>query len=61
MSTSRLDLDFRLVRGGFELAVSETLTLDGVTVLFGPNGSGKSMTLRTIAGLESGAEGVVRF
>ncbi len=61
MSASRLDLDFRLVRGGFDLAVSETLTLDGVTVLFGPNGSGKSMTLRTIAGLERGADGVVRF
>ncbi len=61
MSASRLDLDFSMVRGGFNLAVSETLTLDGVTVLFGPNGSGKSMTLRTIAGLERGADGVVRF
>ncbi|MGI9511518.1 MAG: molybdenum ABC transporter ATP-binding protein [Anderseniella sp.] len=61
MSASRLDLDFHLVRGGFDLAISETLTLEGVTVLFGPNGSGKSMTLRTIAGLESGAEGLVRF
>lgn len=61
MSTSRLELDFRLARGGFDLAISETLTLEGVTVLFGPNGSGKSMTLRTIAGLESGAAGIVRF
>lgn len=61
MNASQLDLDFRLVRGGFDLAVSETLALDGVTVLFGPNGSGKSMTLRAIAGLEAGAEGIVRF
>jgi molybdate transport system ATP-binding protein len=61
MSGCRLDLDFRLFRGGFDLVISETLTLDGVTVLFGPNGSGKSMTLRTIAGLESSAKGVVRF
>ncbi len=61
MSTGRLDLDFKLVRGGFDLAISEVLTLDGVTVLFGPNGSGKSMTLRTIAGLETGASGTVRF
>ncbi len=61
MSGGRLELDFRLVRGRFDLAISESLALDGVTVLFGPNGSGKSMTLRTIAGLETGAEGIVRF
>ncbi len=61
MTTVKLDLDFKLVRGGFDLAVRQALTLDGVTVLFGPNGSGKSMTLRTIAGLEGSANGIVRF
>ena len=61
MTTGKLDLDFKLVRGGFDLAISQALTLDGVTVLFGPNGSGKSMTLRTIAGLERSANGIVRF
>lgn len=61
MAWGQLDLDFELLRGGFELNVTQTLALDGVTVLFGPNGSGKSLTLRTIAGLETSAVGKVVF
>lgn len=61
MTHASLDLDFTLSRGSFELGVSRSFSLNGVTVLFGPNGSGKTMMLRTIAGLEAGASGVVKF
>jgi molybdate transport system ATP-binding protein len=61
MSARLLELDFKLSRGDFALEISQTLPLDGVTVLFGPNGSGKSIALRTIAGLETAASGCVRF
>lgn len=61
MRQSGLEVNFRLQRGGFELALNERFELDGVTVLFGPNGSGKSMSLRTIAGLEPEAMGRVKF
>jgi molybdate transport system ATP-binding protein len=61
MRQSVLEVNFRLQRGGFELALNERFELDGVTVLFGPNGSGKSMSLRTIAGLEPDAMGRVKF
>lgn len=61
MTQPSLELDFTLSRGSFDLGVVQSFSLDGVSVLFGPNGSGKTMLLRTIAGLEESATGVVRF
>ena len=49
---SRLDLNIRLVRGSFTLAVSESLPAEGLTAVFGPSGAGKSTLLRVIAGFE---------
>ena len=56
-----LSLDFRLTRGRFELALTESLAPNGITVIFGANGSGKTTLLRVIAGLERDAIGSVRF
>ena len=57
----RLELDVELDRGGFRLAVRESLSLAGITAVFGASGSGKTSLLRVIAGLEPGARGRVRF
>ena len=56
-----LDLSLRLAFEGFALKVEQSLPLEGVTALFGQSGSGKTSLLRTIAGLEAGAAGSVRF
>ena len=56
-----MEIRARVKLGDFVLHVEQTFALSGVTGLFGPSGSGKSTLLRIIAGLESGAEGLVRF
>jgi molybdate transport system ATP-binding protein len=60
MSADVLDLSFRLRRADFQLELSQTLALSGVTALFGPSGSGKTSLLRVIAGFERPESGHVR-
>lgn len=57
----RLAIDVRMDRPGFALRVCRDVELEGVTGLFGPSGGGKTTLLRIIAGLETEADGVVRF
>jgi len=54
-----LEIDVRLPLGRFDLAMSWT-TSETSLALFGPSGSGKTTLLETIAGLRSGARGIVR-
>ncbi|BET65123.1 molybdenum ABC transporter ATP-binding protein [Opitutales bacterium ASA1] len=49
----------RVDRGAFALDVDLALPGRGVSALFGPSGSGKTTILRSVAGLERGARGVV--
>jgi molybdate transport system ATP-binding protein len=57
---SLLHLDVQKSYPGFELNVSTSIALHGVTGLFGPSGSGKSTLLRIIAGFERHVSGSVR-
>ncbi len=57
---SLLQLDVAKVYGDFELNVTTSVALSGVTGLFGPSGSGKSTLLRIIAGFEKDVSGSVR-
>ncbi|MEX2531812.1 MAG: ATP-binding cassette domain-containing protein [Gemmatimonadota bacterium] len=54
-----LEVDLRARVGTFRLEVRFRSSA-GVTALFGPSGAGKTLTLRHLAGLEAGGEGVVR-
>ncbi|MCP1200383.1 molybdenum ABC transporter ATP-binding protein [Notoacmeibacter sp. MSK16QG-6] len=54
-----LDVDITVRQGAFETRCT-FCAQDGITALFGPSGAGKTTALRTIAGLVSGAAGVVR-
>ena len=56
-----LDLDVSISFQPFSLAVTDKMSLDGITALFGPSGCGKSTLLRIISGLETGARGHIRF
>ena len=47
-----LDLDVSVSFQSFSLAVTDKMSLDGITALFGPSGCGKSTLLRMIAGLD---------
>lgn len=50
-----------LARGeGFKLDVDFELKSTGITILFGPSGCGKTTVLRSVAGLERAANGLVR-
>lgn len=51
----------RLPRAAFELAVDIELPARGITALFGPSGCGKTSLLRSVAGLERGARGLVQI
>lgn len=55
-----LELDVKWSRDKFDLCVSQTLPLAGVTAVFGPSGGGKTTLLRVIAGFEQ-AQGRVVF
>ena len=57
-----LEFNLRLKRGSaFSLEAAESIPLTGVTALVGPSGGGKTSLLRSLAGLEREAKGVVRF
>lgn len=58
---SGLEIDFHLLRAGFELRFRAELPPTGVTVLFGPSGSGKTTVLRCLAGLEPEVRGHLRL
>lgn len=51
-----LDVQIRARFGDFDLDVAFRAP-GGITVLFGPSGAGKTLTLRSVAGLESPADG----
>jgi molybdate transport system ATP-binding protein len=56
-----LALRLQLQRPGFALDVDMALPGRGISALVGPSGCGKTTVLRTIAGLERAAQGLVRF
>jgi molybdate transport system ATP-binding protein len=53
-------VDARVCKGDFDLQVDFEIPSTGFTAVSGPSGCGKTTLLRTIAGLEPAAEGVVR-
>ncbi|GGY59737.1 molybdenum ABC transporter ATP-binding protein [Marinobacter zhanjiangensis] len=56
-----LQVQARLQRGDFTLAINDTLPTEGITALYGRSGCGKTTLLRLIAGLERTREAEVRF
>ena len=58
---AELKLSLSLPRQHFSLNVDASLPCTGITGIFGHSGSGKSTLLRIVAGLESNANGKVRF
>ncbi len=52
MSGDTLHIDLKKRLGSFQLSVTQSIPLRGVTAIFGPSGSGKSSLLRLIAGLD---------
>jgi ABC-type sulfate/molybdate transport systems ATPase subunit len=54
-----IEVDLRATAGSFRLDVRFQSSA-GITALFGPSGAGKTLTLRHLAGLERGGEGVLR-
>ena len=61
MSDSSLSISISHSFDEFDLNVSETIPLHGVTALFGPSGSGKTSLLNAIAGFLRPASGHIRF
>jgi len=57
---SRIHIDVRKQRPGFELDVNLDLPDRGVTVILGPSGSGKTTLLQLIAGLEKPLSGHIK-
>lgn len=55
----QLNLSFELNFNPFNLAIKQTLTLQGITGIFGHSGSGKSTLLRAISGLETKLTGSI--
>jgi molybdate transport system ATP-binding protein len=53
-------VDARVRKGDFELRVDFEIPAAGFTAVSGPSGCGKTTLLRTIAGLEPAAKGLVR-
>ena len=56
-----ISVDTRLRKGDFELQARFVAPATGFTAVFGPSGCGKTTLLRVIAGLESGAGGLVQI
>ena len=61
MSTPILHLDISRRFGNHFLKARADVPLTGITALEGPSGSGKTLLLRSIAGLEKGANGSILF
>jgi molybdate transport system ATP-binding protein len=59
MCADQLHIDARITLPDFDLSITESMDLDGVTAIFGPSGSGKSTLLRTIAGFEQPQSGTI--
>ena len=57
---SDLHLNITLQKPDFNIEISESVPLSGLTAIFGPSGAGKTTLLRLIAGFERG-EGAMRF
>ena len=53
-------VDVGVRKGGFELKAGVEAPASGFSAVFGPSGCGKTTLLRVIAGLEPGAQGLVR-
>ena len=60
MNMSRIHIDARKHRPGFDLDVNLDLPKSGVTVVLGASGSGKTTLLRLIAGLEKPDSGHIK-
>lgn len=58
--TDPIQIRLALARSDFDLSVDLALPGSGITVVFGASGSGKTTLLRSVAGLETGARGLVR-
>ena len=56
-----LEIQFKLQRDNFDMAVELSLPDSGVTAIFGPSGSGKTTLLRAIAGLDYILGGSISF
>lgn len=61
MSDNGLDIDVRDRRNAFELALSTSLPMRGVTAISGASGAGKSSLLRLIAGFDQPAAGCITW
>lgn len=59
--TGPLEIDVRVPRGDFDVAVSLTVGPGERLSLFGPSGAGKTTLLETVAGLVAPKEGGVRL
>ena len=57
---AHIDIQLQLQRSEFALDVAMQLPARGISVLYGASGSGKTTLLRCMAGLERGAQGLVR-
>ena len=56
---AKLDIDITVSFQQFDLAIKQTIPLNGITGIFGHSASGKSTLLRAIAGLENNLSGKI--
>lgn len=61
MTSNKLTVNCNKAYKGFELKLTETFSLNGITAIFGPSGAGKSSLLKLIAGLEVPDTGKISY